>query len=60
MTVFTDVSAAIDEAVFCAQNERQVQAITLLGCGLSVQALPDAQQQGCRILETVHPVEATS
>ena len=57
MTIFTEASIAIDEAIFCAEQEDRPQAIVTLGTGYSVMPLFEARYQGLRILETVHAVE---
>jgi len=57
MSLFTEVNAAIDEAVWCAEHEDRAQCIVTLGTGYSVMPWFEARHQGLRILETIHPVE---
>ena len=57
MSTFTEATIAIDEAVFCAEQDDQPQAIVAVGDSYTVMPLFEARYQRMRILEAVRYVE---
>ncbi|MBN8410715.1 hypothetical protein [Halomonas litopenaei] len=60
MTIFTDSAAAVDEAVWLAEQEGRPQAIVRCEEGLTVMSYSDAWFERRDILEAISPVEGAA
>ena len=60
MTTFTDSAAAIDEAVWLAEQEDRPQAIVRCDGGLAVMSYSDAWFDRREVLESITPVEGAA